>query len=179
MWGTETGTGRGDTDHTLNRRSAYTFVVVGLLRAPRVLAVGMLLCILTSWVVAADDLRLVDSKGEATRWLGWLEINGPTAVLVWSSWAPEGDVALQLVPALAEAAAGRDLGFVVVDVQEGFEAAENALAGRGIEWLHDRHGAILKEYRLIEVPILVIVDSEGRLEARLSPDPGAVAAWAK
>ena len=143
------------------------------------MAVGMLLCILTGWVVAAEDLRLVDSKGEATRWLVWLETNGPTAVLVWSSWAPDGGEALRLAPALADAAAARALGFVVVDVQEDFEAAEKALSGRGFEWLHDRHGAILKEYRLIEVPILVIVDSEGRLEARLSPDPGAVAAWAK
>ena len=74
--------------------------------------------------------------------------------------------------------AGWRRGSVVVDVQEDFEAAEKALSGRGFEWLHDRHGAILKEYRLIEVPILVIVDSEGRLEARLSPDPGAVAEWA-
>jgi hypothetical protein len=139
----------------------------------------MLVGILAGWVVAADDLLLVDSKGDALRWLEWLENNGPTAALVWSSWAPEGDAALRLAPALAEAAAGKGLEFVVVDVQEGFEAAEEALAGRGIQWFHDRHGAILKEYRLIEIPILVIVDSEGRLDGRLTPEPGAIAAWSQ
>ncbi len=143
------------------------------------MAVGMFLCVLAVWVFAADDIHLVDSKGEATRWLGWLETNGPTAALVWSSWAPDGSEALGIAPALAEAAGRKGLGFVIVDVQEEFEEAGHALAGRGMEWLHDRHGEILKQYRLIEVPILVIVDAEGRLEARLAPEPAALAAWTK
>jgi hypothetical protein len=98
-------------------------------------------------------------------------------VLVWSSWAPDGPAALEAAPRLAGAASEIGLGFLVVDVQEGFEDASRALRGRGFRWYHDRHGGILKAYRLIEVPILMIVDGSGRLQSTMAPDPEALTAW--
>jgi hypothetical protein len=66
---------------------------------------------------------------------------------------------------------------VIVAVQEGFDEAATVLERSRAPWLHDRHGAILKEYRLIEVPGLIVVDGQGRVEAKLDPTPAALAEW--
>jgi hypothetical protein len=44
-------------------------------------------------------------------------------------------------------------------------------------WLHDRHGMILKEYRVTRVPAVLVVARDGRLLDRLDPSPEAIAAW--
>jgi thiol-disulfide isomerase/thioredoxin len=117
----------------------------------------------------AADLALTAADGSPVRWSEWLAANGPAAVLVWASWAPDAPSALDGLAELGEAARGHGLKLVVVAVQEEMEAARRGLEGTGVTWLHDRHGAILKQYRLIELPVLVIVDQGGRELSRMTP----------
>lgn len=126
----------------------------------------------------AAELTLADPAGAAVRWSDWVEANGPAAVLVWASWAPGGDVAIAGLPELAEAARAQGLTLVVVDVQEEADVAAPVLNGQAVPWLHDRHGAILKSYRLTRLPILVVVDRAGRALGTLDPDPAALRGWA-
>jgi hypothetical protein len=44
---------------------------------------------------------------------------------------------------------------VVLVVQETLDEGRAALGHREVGWLHDRHGALLKRYRVIEVPSLL------------------------
>jgi len=132
------------------------------------------------WAVrpaAAADLHMLQADRSPIRWQEWLDANGRSAVLVWSSWAPEGREALREVGPIQDAARKLGLGFVIVDVQEVFEDAEEALGRVGVPWLHDRHGSILKKYRLIKVPILLVVDREAGVEGRFDPSPEALASW--
>ena len=117
----------------------------------------------------AGDLTLSGPDGSSVRWSEWVAANGPAAVLVWASWAPAASAAVDGLPELAEAARSQGLKLVVVDVQEELEAARRELSRTGVAWLHDRHGAILKQYRLIQVPILLVVDQDGRELARMAP----------
>jgi hypothetical protein len=118
----------------------------------------------------ASDLALSAADGSSVRWSEWIAANGPAAVLVWASWAPAAPSAVDGLPGLAEAARSQGLKLVVVDVQEELEAARRGLERTGVPWLHDRHGAILKQYRLIQLPILLVVDQDGRELARLAPN---------
>jgi hypothetical protein len=65
----------------------------------------------------------------------------------------------------------------VIAVQESFEASQKSLEGSGTTWFHDRHGLILKEYRVIELPALLVVDTEGTVIARLEPNQEALQTW--
>jgi hypothetical protein len=65
---------------------------------------------------------------------------------------------------------------VIIAVQEPIEDSRQAL-GSGPGWLHDRHGSILKAYRVIRVPAMLVVDSDGRVLERLEALPEAVDAW--
>jgi ABC-type sugar transport system substrate-binding protein len=103
------------------------------------------------------------------RWSEWVAANGPAVVLVWASWAPAASAAVDGLPELAAVARRQGLKLVVVDVQEELEAARRGLERAGVAWLHDRHGAILKQYRLIQLPMLLVVDQEGRELARMAP----------
>jgi thiol-disulfide isomerase/thioredoxin len=117
----------------------------------------------------AGDLALSAADGSSVRWSEWVTANGPAAVLVWASWAPGAPAAVDGLPELAEAARSQGLKLVVVDVQEELEAARRGLELARVPWLHDRHGAILKQYRLIELPILLVVGQDGRELARMDP----------
>jgi AhpC/TSA family len=117
----------------------------------------------------ATELALIASDGSSVRWSEWVAANGPAAVLVMASWAPGAPAAVDGLPELAEAARSQGLKLVVVAVQEELEAARRELSGAGVPWLHDRHGAILKQYRLIQLPILLVVDQGGRELARMAP----------
>ncbi|HOC43605.1 MAG TPA: redoxin domain-containing protein [Thermoanaerobaculales bacterium] len=144
----------------------------------------------TAWVLAAvvalatggpcgaAELTLADPAGIAVRWSDWVEANGPAAVLVWASWAPGGEAVVAGLADLAEAARARGLTLVVVDVQEEAAAAAAVLVGQAVPWLHDRHGAILKSYRLTQLPTLVVVDRAGRALGTLDADPEALRGWA-
>ena len=117
----------------------------------------------------AADLTLTDPAGETVQWSQWIATNGPAAVLVWSSWAPGGGAAIEGLAELGEAARSQGLKLVVIDVHEELEAARRSLDPTGVRWLHDRHGSILKEYRLIRLPILMAVDQNGRAFATIEP----------
>jgi thiol-disulfide isomerase/thioredoxin len=117
----------------------------------------------------ASELALIAANGSSVRWSEWVAANGPAAVLVWASWAPGAPAAVDGLPELATEARSQGLKLVVVDVQEELEAARRGLERAGVAWLHDRHGAILKQYRLIQLPILLVVDQDGRELARMAP----------
>ena len=145
---------------------------------PIVLAAIPLAVILTTALSGgAAELILAKPDGGAARWSEWLEANGPAAVVVWASWAPGADEVADELDQIAAAARSQQLALVVVGVQESAEEAALVLGRSGAPWLHDRHGAILKEYRLIRVPILVVVDRQGEVLARLEPSAEALRAW--
>jgi hypothetical protein len=133
------------------------------------MAVAAVVVLLAGSSAAAADLALTDPAGRAVDWSEWIRANGPAAVLVWASWAPGAEAAVDGLGALAEAARSQSLKLVVVDVHEELEAARRGLDRTGVPWLHDRHGSILKEYRLIRLPILVVVDPDGRAFATIDP----------
>jgi hypothetical protein len=144
--------------------------------------VAVLLVVLVSCSVAAaqtprETSPLVAPDGRAVRWQQWLDENGPAAVLVWASWAPRAGAVMERLEDLAGACRARGLSPVVVDVQEPMEDARAALDGRGVTWLHDRHGAVLKRHRVIRVPALIVVDRKGVVLGRLEATPEAVRRW--
>ncbi len=126
---------------------------------------------------AGAEPSLVDGvSGAPLAWGEWLARRGPAAVLVWASWAPGAEEALGDRQALAEAAREQELSFVVLDVQEPLDEARRALAG--VEsWVHDRHGELLKSYRVIRVPSVVIVAKDGSVLGRLDPSSEALFSW--
>jgi hypothetical protein len=142
-------------------------VTVGLAAVLAVTAAG----------AAAADLHLTAADSTPVRWQEWVAARGTCAVLVWASWAPGAESDPEILGALERAANARRLPLVVIAVQESFADASRALAGTGVTWLHDRHGAVLKEYRVIEIPSLIVVDGEGTLRARLDPTAEALAQW--
>ena len=126
---------------------------------------------------SAGDLHLLGPDRMPVRWNEWLADHGSSAVLVWASWAPGANESLRAAGELREVARRKELEFVIVAVQEEFDEAISILDGSGAPWLHDRHGTILKEYRLIKVPCLIVVDGQGGVQARLDAIPGALTAW--
>jgi hypothetical protein len=133
------------------------------------LAAAAAVGLLAVGLAGAGDLALTDPAGRTVDWSEWIRANGPAAVLVWASWAPGAEAAIGGLGDLAEAARSQGLKLVVVDVHEELEAARRGLDRTGAAWLHDRHGSILKEYRLIRLPILVVVDPDGRAVATIDP----------
>ena len=65
----------------------------------------------------------------------------------------------------ALARAGREAGLhlVLLDVQETLADGRKALGGSSVNWMHDRHGALLKQYRVITVPSVIVVAADGTL----------------
>lgn len=126
----------------------------------------------------AADPPLVDGvSGAPVAWSDLVAKKGPVAVLAWASWAPTAGEVLDRRRELAEATRERGLQFVVLVVQEPLEDARQALAGTGLTWVHDRHGALLKSYRVIELPSIVVVSRAGEVVGRLEPTAEAVRGW--
>ena len=138
------------------------------------------LCVLVASFAAAADPPLADGvSGAPVTWSEYVAKRGPLAVLVWASWAPESGTVLDRHSDIAAASREAGLKLVVLDVQETLEDGRSALAKREVAWLHDRHGALLKEYRVITSPSVLLVSSEGEALARLEPTAGAVRSWSK
>ncbi|HSN56888.1 MAG TPA: thioredoxin-like domain-containing protein [Candidatus Sulfomarinibacteraceae bacterium] len=127
--------------------------------------------------VAADPPLVYGVSGAPVGWSDFLARRGPLVLLVWSSWAPESAEVLDRSEELSRAAGERGLQMVLLDVQEPLEDARRALNASRLEWLHDRHGALLKTYRVIAVPSVIIVSPQGEALARLDPSPEAVRDW--
>ena len=129
-------------------------------------------------VASAADPRLVDGvSGAPIAWTDWVAKRGPVAVLVWASWAPKAEATMDGHASLATACSEAGLHLVVLDVQESLEDGRAALGSREVGWLHDRHGALLKRYRVIEVPSLLLVAADGVPLARVDATPEAVRGW--
>jgi hypothetical protein len=145
-------------------------------------AVAVALIVALFWAggpASAQSSTIVkDSAGTPVEWDDWIDSRAPAAVLLISSWAPESGRTLDRLAELERVCASRDLDLVIVVVQETFGDARAALGGvRDVPWLHDRHGALLKRYRVIKVPAVVIVDDEGAAVGRVDASPEAVSAW--
>jgi hypothetical protein len=124
---------------------------------------------------AAADPPLVDGvSGAPVAWTGWVAKRGPVAVLVWASWAPRAEAVMDEYEEIAEACASLKLHLVVLDVHESLEDGRAALGPHGVSWIHDRHGALLKQYHVIKVPSLVLLSADNQPSARLEPTAAAV-----
>ncbi len=126
---------------------------------------------------AVDGPTLATPDGGTIEWGTWLEAHGRSAVMVWASWTPQSAAALAALDQVAAACRDKGLALVVVAVQEPVEASRTGLAGRHVEWLHDRHGAFLKRYRLIRLPTLVIIDRDGTALAEIPVSAESVRRW--
>ncbi len=129
-------------------------------------------------VIAADPPLTDGVSGAPVTWSEWLQRRAPVAALVWASWAPGAEEAIASVGRLEQECERAGLEFVVLDVQESLADGRAALAGRDVEWIHDRHGALLKRHRVIVVPSLVMLEADGSVVDRLDPTAEAVRAWA-
>ena len=140
-------------------------------------AFALLLVVGLSSSQAADPLLVDGVSGAPIAWTDWVAKRGPVAVLVWASWAPEAKTTIDGHSRLAKACADAGLHLVVLDVQETLEDGRAALDGREIGWLHDRHGGLLKKYRVIDVPSLLLVAADGEPLAKIDATPEAVRGW--
>jgi len=127
--------------------------------------------------IAADPPLVDGASGAPVVWSDWVARRGPVAVLAWASWSPTASEVLGRHAELSAACGERGLHLVVLDVQEPLEDGRRALGAAGVAWIHDRHGALLKTYRVIELPSLVIVSKNGEVLARLGPSAEAVRGW--
>ena len=123
------------------------------------------------------EITVTSPSGESVAWSGWVRDHGPLGVVLWASWAPGGDRARTGLDDLAKAAAERGLEPVLVAVQEPFEEAADGLEGVRVGWFHDRHGALLKQYRVVSIPALVVLDADGRVIARLEATAASLRSW--
>lgn len=141
-------------------------------------ALAALAAAVAAFPILAADPPLVDGvSGAPMAWSDLVAKKGPVAVLAWASWAPTAREVLDRRQGLAEAAGERGLQFLVLVVQEPLEDGRQALAGTGLTWVHDRHGALLKSYRVIELPSIVVISRAGEVVGRLEPTPEAVRGW--
>lgn len=126
-------------------------------------------------VAIAADPPLVDGvSGAPLVWSDWVAKRGPVAVVVWASWAPDATSVVGNYQAIARA--GREVGLhmVLLDVQETLADGRKALGGSSVNWIHDRHGALLKQYKVITVPSVIVVAADGTLLQRLEATPAAL-----
>ena len=134
--------------------------------------------LLAAGPLAAVDPPLADGiSGAPIAWSDVVGKRGPVAVLVWASWAPGAPAVIDGWDEIVKECGLSGLHPVIVDVQETLADARAALGPRGVPWIHDRHGALLKQYRVIKVPSIVVVSAEGEDVAHLDPTVAAVAGW--
>jgi hypothetical protein len=122
----------------------------------------------------AADPGLRDREGAAVSWSAWIDGSGPAAVVVFASWSPRSDEVLLVLDDLEATARSRELGFVVLSVQEPFDDARASLESTGVDWLHDRHGMLLKRYRVLRIPSVLVIARDGTLLATLDATADAL-----
>lgn len=144
----------------------------------RALTAFMLLVIVVALPVFPADPPLSDGvSGAPIAWSEWVGKRAPVAVLVWASWAPGADQVIADYPEMEKVAEQQNLHLILLDVQESLEDGRAALGPTGIAWLHDLHGAMLKQYRVIRVPSALIVAADGEVVAKTDATAEALAAW--
>jgi len=112
--------------------------------------------------------------GRPLEWSGWIDDNAPVAVLLWASWVPGADTTLTDLGGIRTAVRDRGLDLVVVVLQEPIEEAKESLEGVDITWFHDRYGHLLKDYRVVSIPRILVIDEEGRVVERLDATTASV-----
>jgi hypothetical protein len=123
------------------------------------------------------DVTVVAPNGDLVSWQEWVGENAPTVVVLWASWAPGAADARGGFDEIAEVAEGRGMSFVVVSVQETINEAKKGLAGVGQPWFHDRYGGLLKRYRVVSIPMAVVISRNGEVAARMEPVAAALRMW--
>jgi hypothetical protein len=141
---------------------------------------SILVFLLVASTAVAADPPLVDGiSGAPIGWTDWIGKRGPVALLFWASWAPDAKTVIERHGDISKACQAANLTLVVVGVQESLEAGRASLGGERISWIHDRHGALLKRFRVIQVPSLAVVSAEGKALARLAPTAEALEGWGR
>ena len=130
-----------------------------------------------SHTASAAGSTVTTPDGGSVAWADWLGDNAPIAVLLWASWVPDADSTLADLDRITAAASARGLELVLVVVQEPLNEARESLGNIDVEWLHDRYGHLLKEYRVVSIPRLLVVAEDGRVVERLEVDVESLRAW--
>jgi hypothetical protein len=125
----------------------------------------------------AAEATVTTPDGRPVVWSEWVEANAPVALILWASWTPGAETTLEELPNLVSVAGERGLSVVVVSVQETREDARRGLDGIDVAWLHDRYGALLKQYRVVSIPMMLILPEGGRVAARIKPTAESLRLW--
>ncbi len=151
------------------------------MRIFRPLAICCLSMIMAATLIAqpAPPPTLLQPDGVNVEWSDWLAAHGSTAVVIWASWLPEEQRDIQGLADIRQVATDKGLDFVVIAIQEPVDASRKALGPSGLQWLHDRHGAMLQHLLIYRVPALAVVHKDGTVQARLQLDSEALVDWAK
>jgi thiol-disulfide isomerase/thioredoxin len=128
-------------------------------------------------IASAEGALPTTPEGVPVAWSGWIGDHAPVAVLLWASWVPDADEALADLDRISAAAEARGLDLVVVVVQEPIEEARDAIGGADVEWFHDRYGDLLKEYRVVSIPLLLVFSADGKVTERVAVTSEALQAW--
>jgi len=135
--------------------------------------------VLASVAAAAQDLSIADSAGAPLRWNAWVEEHAPVVVVLWAAWAPGADDTIAVMGEITRVARSRGYEAVLVSVQEDVAEARAALVDAELPWLHDRYGALLKHYRVVEIPSAVILGSDGEARGLVKATPMALREWSR
>ena len=138
------------------------------------LSLSVLVAMIATVVVAADPPLVDGVSGAPVTWSDYLAKRGPVAVLVWASWAPDARSVVGDYQAMGKASREAGLHMVLLDVQETLADGRKALGGSSVNWIHDRHGTLLKQYKVITVPSVIVVAADGTLLQRLEATPTAL-----
>ncbi len=144
----------------------------------RLLAAFLFLTFVVISPVDAADPQLTDGvSGAPIGWNDWVGKRGPVAVLVWASWAPGADQVIAGYDEIERVAKEKGLRLVLLDVQESLEDGRAALGPTDLGWLHDLHGAMLKQYRVIRVPSVLIVAADGEGLGKTEASAASLSGW--
>ena len=123
------------------------------------------------------EVTVTDPDGASVRWSDWIEDRGPAAVVLWASWVPNAEATLKEWNDIARVARSKDLSPILVSVQENAAETRASLGDAEVPWMNDRYGGLLKHYRVVKIPAMVIIAGDGRVVARLEPTANALREW--
>jgi len=123
------------------------------------------------------EITITDPEGSSIRWSSWLEDHGPAAVVLWASWVPDAEATVNELEGISRVARSKELEMILVSVQESPDEARSSLETAGVPWLNDRYGGLLKRFRVVKIPAMVIVEKDGRVVARLDATANALRVW--
>lgn len=146
------------------------------LLANAVLMAAIAVGTLSPGVAAGESPTTPD--GVPVAWPDWVSANAPVAVLLWASWVPDAGTTLADLDRISAAARSRGLDLVVVAVQEPIAAARESIGDADVTWFHDRYGDLLKQYRVVSIPILLVLSDDGKVTERIAVTRESLQAWA-